>query len=222
MKVFRSTTVAADSADSVAPVKPRGRREEKAEASCRALIDATIAIVNRSGYAGATIARITKKARLAHGTFYNYFKNRQELLDLMPPTYGERLLEYIASRMRPELSGVEREMARLDAFVEFFVRFHWSGRLIGEAPAMAPTGYERYDRMVLDGYVRALRRSAARGEIAGYTDTELESLARMLLFVRAGLAQTYLSGNSPDRRLPPRVLNAYRKLVTRAFGKMTA
>lgn len=201
-----------------APAKGPGRRVEKADASRKALIDAAMAIVNRSGYAAATVARITKRAKLAHGTFYNYFRSRQALLDLLPQIYADRLLEFIAARMSAEVVGIARELARLQAFVDFFVQNRWTGRVITEAATLAPAGYKRYDEQVLEGYVRALRRSVARKEIVGYEDGELETLARLLMFLRAGLAQVYLSDKSPQHAALPGVIATYGKMIGRALA----
>src|SRR4051812_47589642 len=46
-----------------------------------ALLDAAVRVFARVGAGGAAIHEITAEAGLANGTFYNYFRTREELLD---------------------------------------------------------------------------------------------------------------------------------------------
>lgn len=44
------------------------------------IYEATLSIIERDGIAGLTMAKIAKEARLATGTLYIYFKNKEELI----------------------------------------------------------------------------------------------------------------------------------------------
>ena len=57
-----------------------GRRETK-EHRKRSLIEATIACINRYGYAESTIQRIAAEAGVTSGTIYRHFANKTELLE---------------------------------------------------------------------------------------------------------------------------------------------
>jgi AcrR family transcriptional regulator len=54
------------------------KREAQAAATRRHLLEAAREVFAESGYAGATVAAITERARTAHGTFYLYFRNKDE------------------------------------------------------------------------------------------------------------------------------------------------
>jgi hypothetical protein len=69
--------------------KPRSTRAERAERVRDALFEAAAEVVGKYGYVGASISRITAKAKVAQGTFYNYFESRQHLLDQLLPVLGE-------------------------------------------------------------------------------------------------------------------------------------
>lgn len=58
-----------------------GRRAKKAEATRRALITAAKQLMSSGGPDAVTIASITSAADIGQGTFYNYFKNRDEVID---------------------------------------------------------------------------------------------------------------------------------------------
>src|SRR3990172_2023132 len=50
-------------------------RAVRSEVTRNALLDAAAAVVGESGYASAAVSRITARAGVAQGTFYNYFSN---------------------------------------------------------------------------------------------------------------------------------------------------
>src|ERR1700678_4298166 len=84
------------------PLSGRRTRAEKTEQTQQALIDAAAELVGLHGYAETSVALITVQAQVAQGTFYNYFENRQEIFDLLPPRYAEKMLHYISEKMDPE------------------------------------------------------------------------------------------------------------------------
>ncbi|MGE3594128.1 MAG: TetR/AcrR family transcriptional regulator [Dehalococcoidia bacterium] len=45
-------------------------------------------VVGEEGYTAASIAKITARAGVAHGTFYSYFDDRQQLFDVLLPFVG--------------------------------------------------------------------------------------------------------------------------------------
>jgi AcrR family transcriptional regulator len=63
----------ADAPDDVGP------RQRQADATRRQLLSAAGEIFERSGYQGTTVRAITARARTAHGTFYLYFHNKEDV-----------------------------------------------------------------------------------------------------------------------------------------------
>ncbi len=100
-------------------VRRKLNRAEKAEATRARLFDAAINIVGKHGYAGTSVARITERAKVAQGTFYNYFESRQDLLDQLLPAISNQLHAHIRKRVLEADTPVERERARIVAFCEF-------------------------------------------------------------------------------------------------------
>ena len=54
-------------------------RQARAEATKLQLVQAASGVFADRGYRGATVAAITERAETAHGTFYLYFKNREDV-----------------------------------------------------------------------------------------------------------------------------------------------
>src|SRR5690606_34242548 len=131
-------------------------------------------------------------ANVAQGTIYNYFETRQDLFDVVLPTYAAEMLAYIGSNIDPDAVGLEREVARMRAFLEFVELHPWIVRLVNESQTLAPKAFRAYFKMVTDGYVRTLKRSVKRGEIVGYSARDLHAIAVTLLAVRSYYAEQYV------------------------------
>jgi AcrR family transcriptional regulator len=54
-------------------------RHEQAAATRRQLLDAAVAVFEDNGYRATTVGAITDRAETAHGTFYLYFRNKEDV-----------------------------------------------------------------------------------------------------------------------------------------------
>ncbi|WP_086466430.1 TetR/AcrR family transcriptional regulator [Oceanibaculum nanhaiense] len=193
--------------------KPRRRsRAERSEETRQALFQAAAEMVGEHGYAEASISRITARAKVAQGTFYNYFDSRQDLFDQLLPALGDKMLAYIRSRMG-EATGPEREERRIRAYFDFLRDYPEFYRILYEAETLAPKAHRQHIDAIAGGYARALSRSWERGEMPGYEKRELEVVAFMLLAARGYLSMRYgFSGDRPGA-MPDWVIEAYMKFV---------
>lgn len=55
------------------------RRQQQAQATCAQLLVASRQVFEQRGYRATTVGAITQAARTAHGTFYLYFKNKEDV-----------------------------------------------------------------------------------------------------------------------------------------------
>lgn len=195
------------------PKRGKLTRVEKSEETRKALFEAAAKVVGKYGYEGASISRITARAKVAQGTFYNYFKSRQDLLDQLLPAMGDRMLDYLRTHMRPDSVGWQREEDRLRAYFDFLIENPWFHRLVNEAETLAPKAHRIYFARVSAGYVRSLRRRIETGEIEHFTEADLEPLTYMLMSVRTYLAQRYAYANGVVRAPDEQVIKTYVKFV---------
>ena len=197
---------------------PQLTRAEKAEKTHRALIEAAVKIVGRLGYEGASIANITAQAKVAQGTFYNYFKSKQDILDQLLPIMGVEMTEYIRTRMNRDARGAEREKERIILYFDFLAEHPWFHRLVNEAETMAPKAHKIYFKHVAQGYIRSLTRSLERGEMKGYKVDQLEPIVYILLSTRTYLAQRYaFSNKAVAKPISKKVVDTYVEFVSRAL-----
>jgi AcrR family transcriptional regulator len=85
-----------------------GKRERSKAANRQAIIDAARRVFGQLGYEAASVRDVIRGTDLASGTFYNYFKSKEELL--------EALQDDGARRFRPILRA---EVARARTFEDF-------------------------------------------------------------------------------------------------------
>ncbi|MFN3746686.1 MAG: TetR/AcrR family transcriptional regulator [Hyphomicrobiaceae bacterium] len=192
----------------------RRRRADRAIETRRKLIDAAAKVVGAEGYANASVAKITARAEIAQGTFYNYFASQQDLFDHLLPELGTQLLDFIRQRIAGESGSFAREEIGFRAFFDFLAERPEFYRILNEAETFAPKAYNDHMRNMADGYMRALSRSHAKGELAGFERRELEVIIYTMLAARNYLSYRYLYRDGRTRRLPAWVDRAYMKLIT--------
>jgi AcrR family transcriptional regulator len=192
--------------------RSRQTRAERSETIRRALFRAAAEIVGEVGYADAPVSRITGRANVAQGTFYNYFQSRQDLFDQLLPSLGSSMLEFIKGRVDPDATGAERETQRITAYFQYLHKHPEFYRILYEAETHAPAAHRKHMDLIASGYVRALRRHWERGEMPGYEEHEFEPVAYVLLAARGYLSMRYGAGRD-GVTVPDWVVNAYAKLI---------
>jgi AcrR family transcriptional regulator len=197
--------------------KTKPSRAERNEEVKRRLFFAAAKIVGRDGYAEASVARITAKAGVAQGTFYNHFLNRQELLDQLLPTIGRTMLDFIRDRVNGATTERDREIERFRAFFDFLREVPEFPRILNEAEFFAPAGHAEHFANIVAGYLRILKRARAEDAVADFSDEELEVLVHILLGARGYLSRQYAYVGNRVREVPDHVLSAYEKLLTRGL-----
>lgn len=164
------------------------------------------------------MARITRLAGIANGTFYNYFKTRQDLFDQLLPEVGDAIIDYIRSRLDREATGVERERQRIVAYFEFVEKNREFLRIKNEAEVYAPRAFKQHVRKFAGRYAKSLARQLDRGEMASIREDELESVAYMLLGAASYLTMLWQWVPSASRKEAcESYIAAYVKILSRGI-----
>ncbi len=191
----------------------RGSRLEKSELLRDALLQAAAAVVGEVGYANASIALITAKVGVAQGTFYNYFDSRQDILDKLLPTLGEKMLAHIKQCASGGANYTEIEERIFRGFFSFLEKAPHFSRILNEAESFAPVGHKRHFENVSRKYLHLFHRSKLEGEFPNYSEEELEVVVFILLAARSYLALRYVNGTEQKTTLPEWVAKTYMKFV---------
>lgn len=99
-------------------------RAVRAERTRAALIDAAMHVLTEKGYQATTVSSITDQAKVAHGTFYLYFANKDEVVvGLVAKVWDELFVEIFAGVPSPPGSyDPRRPRIGVQAAVEVYVR----------------------------------------------------------------------------------------------------
>lgn len=176
-------------------------------------------VVGQYGYADATIARVTKVAGIAQGTFYLYFESRQALFDELLPHCGQQMLEFIRKRVAGATDIFEKEERGFRAFFEYMEINPAFFRILTEAAGAAPEAHARHFALVTGPYVHTLQRALAAGEIRNFDAGELEAVAYMLMAMREYLYLGHLKNGGGDRSVLEETVRVYMKFVQGGLGR---
>lgn len=188
---------------------PSARQAAKNAETRRRLIEAAGVVVGRHGYAGASIARITAEAGVAHGAFYLHFANQQALFDVLLPELGGAMLDSLTSAIRDSRSLEEIERRGLTANFEYLGSHPEIYRVMNEAELYAPAAFQQYLKEIQARYVRSLKRSKERGELRQFADEDLETVAALLTGARSYLLMMFCKDGNAVRPLDPARLEIY-------------
>lgn len=88
---------------------PKGKREQTKEANRQAILDAAHEVFVELGYGETSVRDIIGRTGLASGTFYNYFRSKEEVF--------EALSDAAALKIRPRLKEVRSRARTLEEFL---------------------------------------------------------------------------------------------------------
>jgi len=108
-----------------APAQNRQLRRQGRE-TLRRLLEAAITVFDERGYHAARVDDIVKVAETSHGTFYLYFRNKEDLFLALVADVTEAMRELAESLppIKPSKSGYEVLREWLDEFYGIYEHYH--------------------------------------------------------------------------------------------------
>ena len=180
------------------------------ESTREALILAGIDALAEHGLDGAKVAHVARAAGVANGTFYTYFKNKEELYHAVVDRLGAALAHRVSlvheahERDAPEVG----DAAEVEAFVDFVEE---NPNFIGAFWAEGPTG--RPMELLAAQREAELRRMQQAGTVRSDIDLGVMARAEAYLLV-ASLAWWDVHRTVP-REVLVTTLSAFRRSGTR-------
>jgi AcrR family transcriptional regulator len=193
--------------------KKKMRRAEKSDANRRALIKAATAVIGKHGYSGASIGRITERAKLAQGTFYLYFASRQDLFDQLLLQLGEDMHLYLAKRVEGAKDYFDVEERGLRAFFEYVKANPAFFRVLKEAEIHAPSAFHAHEKGAFDRYLQSMQRAKTSGQISGFQGRELELITHILMGARYSIHYGFADTHLGDKGMPDWIVNNYVRFI---------
>ncbi len=141
------------------PKGDRGRRTRQR------LLDAAEAAFGSRGYFETSIVDITRRARVAQGTFYVYFSGKRAIFTELVRERSHDLRRTVQETVRGIPDRREVERVGFEAFFKFIGRHRTMYRIVRQAEFVDPSLFRWYYRRFARGYVRGLREAQRRGQI---------------------------------------------------------
>lgn len=182
------------------PMVVKSRREEYAEATRQALVDAAGDLFAERGYAGTSIEDIARGARVTRGALYHHFAGKQEVFVAVFEDLEARMvgaLPVFDGAQDPEAVW-EQVVGAFDAALDLCLdpRFQRIGLI--EGPAVL--GWQRW-RELAERYDLGLIRDALTALTAAglIRPQPVELLARVLFAALSEAALTIAASDDPPR-----------------------
>lgn len=141
------------------PVTARG------EATRRRLLNAAETEFGTRGYHGASVSSITQRAEIAQGTFYLYFRSKEEMFLTLVRDIGHQLRSHSAQAISRATNRLEAERLGLEAFFQFTTKHRGLYRIVQESQFVDPQIFREYYEKLAEGYGAALEKAARSGEL---------------------------------------------------------
>jgi len=189
------------------PVTARG------EATRRRLLNAAEGEFGTRGYHGASVSSITQRAEIAQGTFYLYFRSKEEMFLTLVRDIGHQLRAHSAQAIAKASNRLEAERLGLEAFLQFTTKHRGLYRIVQESQFVDPQVFREYYEKLAEGYAAALDRAARNGELAkGDAATRAWSMMGIGHFL--GMRWCLWQKQAP----PPEVLDEVMSFIAKGMG----
>ena len=106
----------------------KGPKQQRSKVTVSAILDATVRVLEQEGNDAATTSRIAEVAGVSVGTLYQYFANRDAILDALQDREFDRASEMMGRILGRGAYATDREVAR--AVIEGLLELH------GAAPTL--------------------------------------------------------------------------------------
>ena len=143
-----------------------GKREQTKVANRQAILDAAREVFGELGYETATVRDIIRRTGLAAGTFYNYYRSKEEVFAALVDD-GARRFAPILKAIRAQSSGDFEVFVRraLLAYFDFIAdeRQSWTARRPPDEPHVHIQGETPETSAVFNEVRDAMQQAIARG-----------------------------------------------------------
>lgn len=169
--------------DGKAPRTARGER------TMRKILDAALDEFGEKGFSDGSIVGITRRARVALGTFYTYFDSKEAVFQALVRDMSEQVRLCVAPALQGADNMLDAEGRALESFLDFVRSRKQVYRIIDEAEFVDPDGFRKHYRTTAERIAARLRAGKESGEVAASSEfaTEVEAWAIMGMNVFLGL-----------------------------------
>ena len=165
---------------------PRTARGEK---TLRKILDAALAEFGTRGFSESSIVDITRRAKVALGTFYTYFDSKDAVFAALVRDMSAQVRDHVAPAFDGARDALDAEERALAAYLNFVVGHKEVYRIIDEAEFVDPAGFKLHYETTAQRIGARLSAATTRGELRdeGALANEVRAWAVMGMNVFLGL-----------------------------------
>ncbi|NBC30853.1 MAG: TetR family transcriptional regulator, partial [Spirochaetes bacterium] len=130
--------------------------ETEEDGSRNRLIGSGIELFGRRGYYNVNVYEVARNAGFSVGTFYLYFKTKEEFLAEIVRLIGRRTRHFITINLDPALNRLEQELRGLFLFLKHFSAHPEYYSIVREAEFVVSREVNEYYNGFERGYLRDL------------------------------------------------------------------
>ena len=145
--------------DGKAPRTARGER------TLRKILDAALEEFGEKGFAEGSIVGITRRARVALGTFYTYFDSKEAVFRALVRGLSEQIKVCVAPALEAADGALDAERRALVAYLKFVETHKEVYRLVDEAETVDPEGFRHHYEVTAARIVARLAAGMEKGEL---------------------------------------------------------
>ena len=176
-------------------------RTARGERTLRRILDAALEEFGERGFSDGSIVGITRRARVALGTFYTYFDSKEAVFKALVNDMSAQVRDHVAPALATATDALDAEEKALASYLAFARDHKQVYRIIDEAEFADPEGFEKHYHGTAARIASRLDAAKARGEVASEPSalvTEVESWAIMGMNVFLGLRFAVWGTENPD------------------------
>jgi AcrR family transcriptional regulator len=158
-------SVAATSSVRTAASDGKAPRTARGERTLRKILRAALQEFGDRGYSEASIVGITRRAKVALGTFYTYFDSKEEVFQALVRDMSDQVRDNVAPALKDAKDGLDAERLALAAFLRFAAENKEVYRIIDEAEFVDPAGFRAHYQNTAARISGRLTKAAAAGEL---------------------------------------------------------
>ena len=170
--------------DGKTPRTARGQR------TLRKILDAALEEFGERGFSEGSIVGITRRARVALGTFYTYFDSKEAVFQELVRDMSAQVRDHVAPVLQEATDALDAEGRALASYLEFVRGHQQVYRIIDEAEFVDPQGFRRHYETTAERICARLAAGKEKGEVVAMDSpiaTEVEAWALMGMNVFLGL-----------------------------------
>lgn len=143
------------------------------------IIEVSKTLFANKGFSQTSINEIIENAKIATGTFYNYFDDKRAVYDYLLNDYSTQIRTRIAKAVKDLPSSEAREREGIKTYIKFALEDKLSYRIIWESLFIEKDLFINYYKNFGSSYIMQLKNSLEKGEVRGDIDFETLSFALM-------------------------------------------